>query len=703
MVAAALALTAGCQGPGPRAAPSQTLEKAIFFSERDERGHEHAISSRPPADAEALAEGMPASSESGAGEESAVSEERVASIADGATIDVNSKLRIELRLGEIDGALDDAALADLQAQAQVLTSALEQMAGYMEARAQENQAYARLDALDESQRVGSQEEQQADETSRKRAESELSFLDPIRTLWPRDDPTVAAARSRAEDLVDLLETNPGKAVEGLNELLQESVEAWSGSAERLDTETTEKLEERSLRIEAFVIPSDSAADPQAVHVPGYDDLDAGEVQRIDPYGLALSEEERARLVELMSASKELAAALERVRTGQQSWREAFLETRSALGQRFAELAQLASELEGDALRARVDATRSALTAFIEAAQPILPQIVDERAPIWRERLGTALDASSELAALADLAADLAELARRWRVADPQDMDALIVESAAAASRIEGALTSEALPQQVQAFLDLIRGFLEEELDALAEDAQQRIREAAQPLLVDLAGWRDLAQGVRSALGALARFLGLGGPPPLELDLVSPASFSVPLDSAPDTSIDLLTARRRPGDRLRVRARLLSGEGDDAPDAAEPLEATFVLQQLGWHANYVPAVVYVTADRVAGEDDSGGFSASLSWQWSYGARDDEDDPYWSRVLGWSAGLHAALLAFAPDNDPEVGLGVSLGLWQNRILLGAGYNLFADSDDDGRYYYTIGSSLIPLLQALQSDAD
>ncbi len=700
----ALALAAACQGPGPRAAPRQTLEKSVFFAERDERGHEHAISARPAADPEATAEGMPASAEAAAREPEEPAP-RVASVADGATLDVNSKLRIELRLGQIDGGLDDAALAELEAQAQALTSALEQIATYVENEARAAETWLRYQSLDEDARAESPEERAFIEARRARAEAELAFLEPIRELWPRTDPALAAERARAEQIVDRLESGEDQStvVVEMNALLQERVKSWSRAAKRLETDSSAEIESRRLRIEAFVIPSDPQAKPQAVHVPGYDDLDVGQVQRIDPFGLALSEEERARLVELMSASKELAAALERIRTGQQTWQEAFLETRSALGQRFAELARLAGELDADSVRARVETTRSTLKAFIDAAQPILPELIAERAPQWREKLATMLEPSSEIAALAGLARDLTELARRWRTAEPNDMEALLVDSAAAATRIEELLSSGDLPQQLNAFSEQLETFLASEISSLSEEAQARLRDAAQPLLLDLAAWRTFADEIRSALEALAAFLGLGGPPPIHLDLVSPASFSVPIDSAPDTTIDLLTARRRAGDRLRVRARLLAGEGEDAQDAAEPLEATFELEQLGWHANYVPAVVFVTADEVAGATDSGGFSASLSWQWSYGARDDEHDPYLSRLLGWSAGLQATLLAFAPDNDPEIGLGVSLGFWQNRILLGAGYNLFADSNDDGRYYYTIGSSLIPLLQALQPDPE
>jgi hypothetical protein len=87
-------------------------------------------------------------------------------------------------------------------------------------------------------------------------------------------------------------------------------------------------------------------------------------------------------------------------------------------------------------------------------------------------------------------------------------------------------------------------------------------------------------------------------------------------------------------------------------------------------------------------------------WSYGPRDDEDDPYLARSLQWSAGLHAVFLNFAPDNDPEIGLGASIGLWGGRIQVGAGYNPFADDRNDGEYYYYVGSSLVPLLQALST---
>ena len=105
--------------------------------------------------------------------------------------------------------------------------------------------------------------------------------------------------------------------------------------------------------------------------------------------------------------------------------------------------------------------------------------------------------------------------------------------------------------------------------------------------------------------------------------------------------------------------------------------------------------------MSGSDDSGGFSTALNWMWSYGPRDDDADPYLSRSLVWGIGLHAVFLNFGPDHDAEIGLGVTGSLWDQHLQLGAGYNAMADREEDGRFYYFLGSNLIPLLQALTRD--
>jgi hypothetical protein len=45
-----------------------------------------------------------------------------------------------------------------------------------------------------------------------------------------------------------------------------------------------------------------------------------------------------------------------------------------------------------------------------------------------------------------------------------------------------------------------------------------------------------------------------------------------------------------------------------------------------------------------------------------------------------------------------MGVNVGLWNGVLQAGFGYNLMGDGDS-GREYVFIGSSLIPLVQAVQ----
>jgi len=267
------------------------------------------------------------------------------------------------------------------------------------------------------------------------------------------------------------------------------------------------------------------------------------------------------------------------------------------------------------------------------------------------------------------------------------------------------------------FIELKLGDLERNAAAVLrtqlEEAPAELRGALEAsfrssgLEGELQGWKDLVVRVRVSLEELRNLLAGAPPAPMPSDLVNPTAFEVPLDVAPDAEIDLQSTTRRAGDRLLVQAKLLERSSASPLDPQDPsspekviesYSTTLRLEKLGWHADLVPTVVIVTADRLAGADDSGGFSAALGWLWSYGPRDDEDDPYLSRSLAWSAGLHAVFLNFGPDNDAEIGLGTTIGLWDGRIQVGAGYNPFAEESDDGRFYYFIGSSLVPLLQAL-----
>ena len=73
---------------------------------------------------------------------------------------------------------------------------------------------------------------------------------------------------------------------------------------------------------------------------------------------------------------------------------------------------------------------------------------------------------------------------------------------------------------------------------------------------------------------------------------------------------------------------------------------------------------------------------------------------SRATRVGLGIHATFLNFETQNNEsiQIGLGGTLGFWENRLQFGVGYNLMSESRDDGRYYGFVGSDLIGLLQAV-----
>jgi len=711
LLAVAIPIT-GCGGPGRRPPPQEPLEKGLFFEERDDRGRAHAISARKIVEPTADQPPPP-----------------VERLAEGATVDVNSTLRIELRRDELGSPSGRLVKTGLLGRAGQLRESLEGFAGLVEAEARATEAWRAFGATNAEGAARADEAGLADDRKRavayrrfaeeKRAHAEAleRFLGPLRDLWPRDD----AKREEVEEIVDaLLSTRAGRAEAQvrararLGVLLQEKVDQLSADLERLEAEALAVAKSRMLRIEGFVLPAADGEDAHPVHVEGYDAIDEKRVETIDRMGVRLTESERRYLIEASEATREIAAALERVRQGEATLSEALAGARTsyarALEERAAAFEALAGELSSSALSARAGRTRTALDAFLREARTSAEAWAREREQAIGASMQALIARSEALATLVRSIEEARALRDRWRAVaggaggTGADLPALVFDTAAAAEQLTGALRRLELDDLEQDLAAAVRTEVESAPAELREILTASARTSG--LEGEITGWKELAGRTRETLRSLADVLAGAPPVSVPTDLVNPKAFDVPLDMAPDAEIRLQTTTRRAGDRLLVQAKLLERASADAasptgmgePKVIESSATTLRLEKLDWHADLVPSVVIVAADQLAGADDVAGFSAALSWVWSYGPRDDEDDPYLSRSLDWSAGLHAVFLNFGPDNDPEIGLGVTVGLWDGKIQFGMGYNPFAEEAEDGRVYYFIGSSLVPLLQAL-----
>lgn len=688
------ALAVACRAGDGRRAPSTALERAIYFVESSEDAH-YGVSQATEATRRAVS-----------GREAA----EVEHVPWGHAVDVNGRLEIRVLKDQLAPHVrrNDTAgrrIEELRGRAGSTRELVAFVASHVELRRAALEAWQRLSTtpLELRDSSGARESFQSARNAYDAQWRELSGR--IDELYPESE----ELRDRVEELVDEWLTT--KDAGAFLAFLQGEIEA----VEALARATVDEVEQASirLRIEAFVVPRDGAGEPLAVHVPGYDRIDERATETIDRWGLALTGAERSSLAEGLAAVREIAEAAESVRVGQRSLEEAFSGMRTkqgaALGELAVELDALVGELRSEALRARVDATRAAadefgarllesLEAEGEAARAELDSTVAASLAAAAERLEASSAAFAALARIVGTARDLRDaLSSR----DPRaiELALALVEDAQTLARDERGLAA-ALEELATSVTAAVSTWAEGELRDVSDEVVELY--GASALSGELRQWQRLARRLAGALtrlqGVAEAISGSAAFAPLPATIRAPDALDPPLEDAPDTSIDLTRTDRRGGDRLEVRASLVDGEATVATSSA-----SFELAKLGWHADAVPAVVLLTADRLAGGDDSGGLSASLSWMLRYDPRRDEDGALAgsSRLLGWGVGLHAALLHFDPDNDAEVGLGGTLGLWRDLLLLGVGWNPLADAEDEGRVYYFVGSSLIPLLQRMQAE--
>jgi hypothetical protein len=676
-----LALVAGACAAERGANPPKTeLAKALYFSELDHREHAHGLSQ----------------SKAESGDKRAV--ERVPW---GRPIDSESRLEIEL--------LDAQNLGAQVAPGAVLETA--QVRGSVRVRRELIDALPQIYAKREAALRAYDEARSDAEFETALApflELESELLERFDALYPDEPQGPDAAqrlelrRSMAADFSGAFSSTEG--ARKFSEALQREIVRVE---QQLDATLAQvRRREARLRIEAFLSRGDTSS-PTALHVEGYDTIDEKRVASSDRFGLLLSAAERAELVALLNDAKALSEALNRARASGAKLSDALREVRSELARK---LADQAADLEAlaETIRGRetlLRETGEAFEQFLKDAREVLAdagdQALADAVQQAREQLAHFEQSSAALQRVLALLDGARELRELWRNASAGDVLPAIEASVAWIEAL-GELDSdlETLAKHIDGGVVRFQAKLKEQLAQLAASTRGELQQKFDVSLgPKLKLWGQLGEGLVAKLRLVGRLLGVAPQlEPVSLDVQAPNVVDVPIEDAPDTFVALKGSTARVGDTLEVRASLLvDGKVESSSSAL------FSVARLGWHAQFAPSVVLVSADKLAGQSDDAGFSPALAWMLRYTPRPDQDD-WWddfSRWTRWGIGPHAALLNFDPDNDTEIGLGLTVGMWGEILQFGAGYNLMADSSDEAQIYYYVGSSLIPMLQALDAD--
>jgi hypothetical protein len=414
----------------------------------------------------------------------------------------------------------------------------------------------------------------------------------------------------------------------------------------------------------------SAGPPLPMPLAGYNDEELGERVAVDKVVLEVDEKERQlyeeyrRLAEEIgsrsSAAEALRAALEVQFRRQRAELEALARAASTLaGATVDDLEALATLFDPNAVSVRINALSSTMLASPEGqrVEEILEQLRDPDG--WVMDLG--------------LVRDLAALSRSLPSQTPEEALSSILGMVdrlgglTAASVLDSRAWEERLAlveELAEAVANLGTTFRAELVESFEADLTTLPSDAFTQALDDfltaaepVAGW---IQELTSQRGDV--FLG---------DLPEPrGQRTVSLTDEADTELDLqrLPASRRADEEVEVRFTLL--RGDEVVDGG--WTDRLRLESYGWNARTVASLAFI---RRSGQSTYVP-NPVLSWMARYRPWPGSDAPN----LPISFGISSTTLDFSDSKEVELGLAATIGLLDNWILAGYGWNLQEETDRD-----------------------
>ena len=642
-----------------------TLDNNIYYYEQDTQGEKISISDNSPVDAE---------------------KREPVQVPQPALVDMDSTIHILVNKVGLSSEYSSSLLSnkseELVNQKKAVINALSYLQKVVEAR------YKAIDAYQNKSADFSQVKKDA-------ADIEIFFISRIMKIWPNDTSEYAQL-STAYD--------PPTYVR-LKGFLKTQIESIEASDHAIEKDLKDRQVQLSL--EAF-LRSAGQQDAVAIHLDSYDSIKQGALNKTNRFGLELSEADKDRLKQQMSLTEEMASTLEGLRKGEltlkESWQKAKTHIAPELTSAIEDMEKLSERMKPETMDARLKVTKDLIDEYINVIQNknlVLYQA--QRNSLEKDKddlLNTVKYNPTIYQSLNNCIQDVKSLKSNWEnITHPSDIITLVSDSQ---KTIEG---FKELQKGLSGINDVIikekiNNIIESKLKVISDEERMVILESneAKILNENIKGYIADVNDISNFIPKIVNTLDIIQKTPIEVNFPSPESFNVPLGDIKDTFIDLNYTPREQGDIITVKATLLEGTKEK-----DKTIATFQVNRYGWYADLSPAVVLAKPTELKGGDDGFRFAPVLSWLHHWVPR--PNDSHWyadiCRSIEPSIGIHSAFTNFSTGSSSEniqIGLGMSLTFWKNRLQFGGGYNLMANSNDEGRIYYFVGSDLIGILQTI-----
>jgi hypothetical protein len=657
----AFIIAAGCAQKSLYVQPTNRVDRTLYYYEEDIGGKKHPISS----------------------DVIDMNNFETRRIPDPAFVDIDSSIRIIVRKPPDDPAIEFAGedAKQLLEEKKKLIGLFHSLDKLMDTRMKALKAHA----------AGGLS-QELDGLISELSPRKIKFITEFRRLFPRGSKPYMAANSIIKN---------GGGLYALKPFIEEKLVAIRIG----DKKIKEKAKSRSskLRLEAFLDKS-GKEELLAIHVKGYDSLPEQKLAARDRWGLNLSEVERAKLQKQINATEDLARTLDRVRhkemTIQDGARDILKNTSQELSEQIVKAENLYGKLTD---LERIEKVKTAIENVIRKAQEDAVKYteaeIDKLKDVPETFMKELVEEVEPLENIIKLITEADYLARRWKQVDSlidlEPIASLLIESNNLKKKIEKGFNN--LPKWLQEASKRTETLLSHEFKNVQKEAMITIEdlinsEEIQALVVDVQGYyADIREGIK-VIEEVKYILKIGKIPVEKVAPTLPEAFDVDINDLQDTTINLKKVPAQDRDSILLRATLFEpGRTTTVSDAR------FEITHYGWHAKLSPSVVLVKPNELESGNSNFQFAPALGWMHHYRPRPSATGFKAAfRPLQFSAGLHSIFLNFGDKSG--IGLGGTISLWNDRLQLGVGYNLSADSKEEGSIYYFVGSDLIGLLQTI-----
>ena len=467
------------------------------------------------------------------------------------------------------------------------------------------------------------------------------------------------------------------------ELLRGDLERIREGLETALSELAAARRDEAARLEIFAIRYRTGADPVQVHIPEYDNLPAGNPEPVAKLSFRMTEAERARVersheavrmgLELVRGTAELGRTITRDAGNiLAAVRSDLTELSRILGSFPAatELERLIEDVEAGGMEEVATALRDLRTAI----QPILElmRIHEEvEARFDRDPSGfVPFDVLDErMTSLTDLAARMADA-----VAIQADIDSRINRLATA---IEAA--HQGAQQRLQ---DEFRRLTEDQLPAWL--AATRTLAEVQPKYTAAASLVGMARD----LGLKSGFYSELGRTDLSPDAIAATLSRFGVSEARGSTLDLTTTAPLEGDRIVITSRIRDTSGGEIVASNS---VTVEVRTYGLHRRWSGGLGFSWEDNRDGV--SPGFSTS--WILHHRKRPGEAASLLSVLAPPALGVGLTSILFTKDSQIELGIGVTLTLFEDALQFGGGYNIHSEEE-----YFFLATPLLDVLERLRN---